>query len=312
MSSAPFRFGVKLRHCDNAEEWRTRVRRIESLGYSSISTPDHLGPQLAPLIAATAAACATTRLRVGTSVLGNDFRHPVVLAKEAATLDLLCEGRFELGLGAGWLESDYRALGTAMASPGSRIERLEEAISILKACFAGGPVSFEGRHYRVEELEAAPLPVQPGGPPLLIGGGGRRLLGLAAREADIVGINPTAAGGTPSAEMDLDATAEATDRKVDWVRQAAGSRLGRIELCMQVLCIEITDQRSEADAALARRFAAVPLDRAREIPSAWTGSLEQVGDALEAQRERWGLSYWIVPQHVVEELAPLIDRLSGR
>ncbi len=170
MSPPPFRFGVKLRHCDNAEEWRTRVRRIESLGYSSISTPDHLGPQLAPLIAATAAACATTRLRVGTSVLGNDFRHPVVLAKEAATLDLLCEGRFELGLGAGWLESDYRALGTAMASPGSRIERLEEAISILKACFAGGPVSFEGRHYRVEELEAAPLPVQPGGPPLLIGG----------------------------------------------------------------------------------------------------------------------------------------------
>ena len=127
MSARPFRFGVKLRHSDSAAEWQQRVRHIEALGYASISTPDHLGPQLAPLIAATAAACATTRLRVGTSVLGNDFRHPVVLAKEAASLDLLSEGRFELGLGAGWMESDYRALGNTMESPGTRIERLGEA-----------------------------------------------------------------------------------------------------------------------------------------------------------------------------------------
>jgi len=311
VNPGPFRFGVKLRHCDDAAQWRDRVRHIESLGYASISTPDHLGPQLAPLIAATSAACATTRLRVGTSVLGNDFRHPVVLAKEVATLDLLSEGRFELGLGAGWMESDYRALGIPMASAGLRIERLAEAIRILRACFAGGTVSYEGRHYRVEGLEAAPLPAQSGGPPLLIGGGGRRLLGLAAREADIVGINPAAAGGVQSAEMDLDATAEATTRKVDWVREAAGSRLPEIELCMQVFCVAITEKRSEADEALRRRFAAVPLPQARGIPSAWTGSLAEIGDTLEAHRERWGLSYWIVPQHVVDELAPLVERLQG-
>jgi probable F420-dependent oxidoreductase len=308
----PFRFGVKLRHCEDLGEWRNRVRRIEALGYHSISTPDHFGPQLAPLIAAMSAASATTRLRVGTSVLGNDFRHPVVLAKEAATLDLLSEGRFELGLGAGWMESDYHAVGQEMLSPGVRIERLAEAISILKRCFAGGRVDFDGRHYRVEGLDAAPRPLQPGGPPLLIGGGGRRLLSLAAREADIVGINPMAAGGIQSASMDLDATAEATSRKVAWVREAAGERIDNIELCMQVFCTEITDQKRKADEALARRFGTIPLEEARGIPSAWTGPLTQIGDALEHHRERWGISYWIVPQDVVEDLAPLVERLTGR
>ena len=311
MTPRPFRFGVKLRHSNSAAEWRSRVQEIESLGYATITTPDHFGPQLAPLIAVTAAAMATTRLGIATSVLGNDFRHPVVLAKEALSLDLLSEGRFELGLGAGWMASDYDALGITMAPPGQRIERLAEAITILKACFAGGAVDFEGRHYQVRGLESAPSPVRPGGPPLLIGGGGRRLLSLAAREANIIGINPTAALGTQNAEMDLDATAQATERKVGWIRDAAGDRLSEIELCMQVFCVAVTDRQSEADHALGQRYA-MPLEQARTIPSAWTGSLTQIQDALAAHRERFGISYWIVPQDSIHALAPLVARLTGR
>ena len=311
MTLRPFRFGVKLRQSESAAEWRSQVQAIEALGYATIATPDHFGPQFAPLIAATAAALATTRLGIATSVLGNDFRHPVVLAKEALSLDLLSEGRFELGLGAGWMASDYDALGIDMAPPGERIERLAEAIVILKACFAGGPVHFEGRHYRVSGLESAPPPVRPGGPPLLIGGGGRRLLSLAAREANIVGINPTASVGTQTAEMDLDATAQATERKLGWIHEAAGDRLPDIELCMQVFCVAVTERQSEADHVLRQRYD-MPLEQARTIPSAWTGSLAQIEDALVAHRERFGISYWIVPQDCSHALAPLVARLTGR
>ena len=311
MTPRAFRFGVKMRHSESLSAWREGVQQVESLGYDTVTTPDHFGPQLAPLLAAGAAAAATRRLRIGTSVLCNDFRHPAVLAREALSLDLLSEGRFELGIGAGWMESDYAVLGQPFDPPAQRIERLAEAVAILKACFAGGRVDFEGAHYRVQGLNAEPPATQPGGPPLLIGGGGRRLLGLAAREADIVGINPTARGGIANAQMDLDATEEATARKVAWIQEAAGSRWEQLELCMQVFCVALTERRAEADRALQARYQ-VPLAEARTIPSAWTGSLEAIGDRLEALRERWGLSYWIVPLDVVEDLAPLVERLAGR
>ena len=308
----PFRFGVKLRHTDDGPSWAAQARRIESLGYATLTVPDHFGTQFAPLVAATAAACATSRLRIATSVLGNDFRHPALLAKEAATLDVLSGGRLELGLGAGWARSDYESTGIAFDPPGVRVERLAEAICLLRACFAGGRATFEGRHYRVRDLDASPRPVQRPGPPILIGGGGRRILTLAAREADIVGINPVARSGRQDPDMDRDATDAATDRKVGWIRAAAGARLETLELCMQSLCISITGDRAVADRALTRRFPDLPIDEARRVPSAWTGSIDAVCDRLESHRERWGISYWIVPLDAVEILAPIIDRLSGR
>jgi probable F420-dependent oxidoreductase len=182
----PFRFGVTGGR-QTRQEWLDLARKTDDLGYSTLLLPDHFGPQLAPLPALLAAATATPRLRVGTIVLDNDFRHPALLAKEAATIDLMTDGRFELGIGAGWMEADYRVSGLPFDPAGVRVARLTEAVQIIKAFFADdGPVTFHGKYYRVDNLQPGPRPSQR--PPLLIAGTRRRMLTLAAREADIVGL----------------------------------------------------------------------------------------------------------------------------
>src|SRR6266550_2451379 len=193
----PFRFGVICEHMQSAEEWVTKARQAEEYGYSTLLIRDHFirepfGDQLAPLIALMAAANATKTLRVGSLVMDNDYRHPVMLAKEAATLDLLSGGRFELGIGAGWLRSEYEQAGMVFEPAGVRVSRLEEAIQVLKALFADQPITFAGDHYTITNLSGFPKPTQRPHPPILVGAGSKRMLALAAREADIVGILPKA------------------------------------------------------------------------------------------------------------------------
>ena len=202
-----FRFGAQLLLRRLREEWAAKARRVEELGYSTLCVPDHFDDQLAPIPALVAAAAATTTLRVGTLVLDNDYRHPLLTAKEAATVDVLSGGRFELGMGAGWLRSDYEQSGIACDPPGVRIDRLEEGLAVVKGLLAGGKFSFSGRHYTVTDHPGTPLPVQRPRPPILVGGGGRRILALAGREADIVSVNFDLRSGSIGPQVGATATA---------------------------------------------------------------------------------------------------------
>jgi len=218
----PFRFGIQCRGPADPQGWRALARQVEDLGWSTLTIADHFDDALAPIPGVMAAADATTVLRVGTMVLSNDYRHPVVVAKEAATLDVLTGGRFELGIGAGWMTVDYEAAGIPLDEAGERVHRLGEAVAVLKGLWAGDPCTLEGEHYRIDGLAGLPRPVTPGGPPIVIGGGGPRVLRLAGREADVVGINVNLKAGVIDQRAFPDGTPEATDRKVGWVRAAAG------------------------------------------------------------------------------------------
>src|SRR5215470_4389252 len=219
----PLRFGVITSRADDGPGWRARARRAEDLGYSSLLMPDHLQDQWAPLVALTVAVEATTRLHVGTLVFANDYRHPVVLAKELATLDRASEGRLEVGLGAGWKRSDYEEAGLPYDRPGTRIERAGEAIDVMRALWSSSdPVHFEGAHYQVEGAVGTPRPWRPAGPPICVGGGGRRILSLAVRVADVVSLNAMLTSGELGVDTASSATPAAFDEKVGWVRDAAG------------------------------------------------------------------------------------------
>ena len=307
----PFRFGVQLAAAASGGEWAETARKVEGLGYSSLHLPDHFGDQLAPLPAITAAAAATTDLRVGILVLGNDYRHPVVLAKELATIDVLSDGRLEAGIGAGWMNTDYDQSGIPHDPPGRRIERLQESITILKGLFGEGHFSFDGEHYVIAELDGLPKPVQEPWPPIMIGGGGRRVLRLAAREADIVSINPRLRSGDVDAEAAADATALATDQKLDWVREAAGDRFDDIELSMLVLVAAVTDDRDGFAEVMAGGFGVDP-EAAKDVPHAWFGTVDEICDSLESRRERWGVTYYVVQGDTYEAMAPVVERLAGR
>ena len=223
-----FRFGVQLATAEDGPSWAALARRAEELGYSTLHMPDHFGDQLAPMPAIMAAADATTDLRVGALVFDNDYKHPLVFAKEIATIDRLSGGRVELGLGAGWMNTDYEQSGIPHDSAKVRIDRMEEGLAVIKGLFADGPFSFEGEHYTITEHEGRPKPVQQPHPPILIGGGGKRVLSIAAREADIVGIAPAAKTGKVDAESAADTAADATDRKSAWVKEAAGDRYAAV------------------------------------------------------------------------------------
>ena len=198
MSDRPFRFGVQLRGASSGHEWREKCRRVEALGYDTLAVADHFPRGLGPFVALATAAAVTDRIRVGAFVFANDFRHPAVLAKEAATLDLLSDGRLEVGIGAGWLRSEYEATGIPFDRAGVRIDRLAEAVSLIKRLWTEDSVTFQGRFYQATDLSILPRPVQAPHPPVMVGGGGQRILSLAARHADIVALNPRATPeGTP-------------------------------------------------------------------------------------------------------------------
>jgi probable F420-dependent oxidoreductase len=306
----PFRFGVQVRAPRSARAWAECARRVESLGYAVLSMPDHLGNQLAPLPALGAAAAVTTRLRLGTWVLANDFRHPVMLAKEAATLDLLSDGRLELGIGAGWMNEDYASSGIAHDPPGVRIDRLREGIGVLRGLWGDGPFSFKGRHYAVTDLDGRPKPLQR--PlPLALGGGGRRILELAAREADIVGLAASLPGGRMDRNSGRSQTAAATDEKVGWVRGAAGERLGRIELHARVLTVAVGEDALARAGELGSPFG-LSAQEVLASPHALIGPEKRIEEHLLAARERWGFSYFTVSEDAAASLAPVVGRLLGR
>ena len=306
----PFRFGVQEHRASSPKEWKDKARQAESLGYSALYLPDHFGDQLGPIAALMAAADATTKLRVGALVFDNDYRHPVVLAKEAATLDLLSDGRFDLGLGAGWMASDYEQAGMPYDSAGTRIERLEEGLQIIKGLMAGGTFSFTGKHYRVKELEGSPLPLTKPHPPILLGGGGPRMLRLAAREADIVNVNFNLRDGRVSRNLVRSGLAEATDQKMAWITEAAGERLEHIELSVTVFLANITDDRISVATPMAAGLGSEATD-VLEMPHFLIGTVDEVVDQLEMRRERYGISFVIVPGDVVEAFAPVVERLDG-
>jgi probable F420-dependent oxidoreductase len=306
----PFRFGVQEHRADNAKAWREKARLVETLGYTTLYLPDHFGDQLSPIGALMSAADATTTLRVGSLVFDNDYRHPVVLAKEAATLDLLSEGRLDFGLGAGWQVSDYEQTGIPFDAPGIRIERMAEALQIIKSFFAGGSVSFTGKHYKVEGVEAAPTPVQKPHPPIVLGGGGKRMLHLAGREADIVSVNFNLSEGRVNRNLVRTGLAEATDEKVGWIREAAGDRFAAIELSVTVFVANVTDDRDTVAGALAAGLRSEP-DEILQTPHFLIGTVEQIVEDLQARRERFGISYVVVPDEAAVSLAPVVERLTG-
>ncbi|HXB04866.1 MAG TPA: TIGR03621 family F420-dependent LLM class oxidoreductase [Candidatus Angelobacter sp.] len=305
-----FRFGVQEHRASNAKAWREKARLVEGLGYSTVYLPDHFGDQLGPLAALMSAADATTTLRVGSLVFDNDYRHPIVLAKEAATLDLLSEGRLDFGLGAGWLTSDYEQTGIPLDPPGIRIERMDEALQIIKSFFAGGSVSFTGKHYKLDAVEAAPVPVQKPHPPILLGGGGKRMLHLAGREADIVNINFNLSEGRINRKLVSTGMAGATDEKVAWIKEAAGERFSEIELSVTVFVANLTDDRVSVAEAMAAGLQSEP-GEVLQTPHFLIGTVEQIVEDLQARRERFGISYVVVPDEAAQSLAPVVERLTG-
>lgn len=275
-----------------------------------LTVADHFDDQLAPIPAIMAAADATTTLRVGAMVLCNDYRHPVVLAKEASTIDVLSGGRFELGLGAGWMPSDYEQSGIALDRPGRRIERLAEAVAVIKGLMANGPYDFDGEHYRIQGLDGTPKPTQKPHPPILIGGGGQKVLTLAAREADIVGLSTTMVTGGIDATTAATGTAEVTDQRVALVREAAGDRWSDIELQVRVHLAMVTDQRDELAHALAGNFG-LSVEQALATPHALCGTVEQIVEALLERRERWGITSIGLSIDALDSFAPVVARLAG-
>jgi probable F420-dependent oxidoreductase len=308
----PFRFAVNVARAGSGAEWADRARRVEDLGYSVLTMPDHLVDMLAPIPALISAAAATKNLRVGTMVLNNDLRHPVLVAREAATVDLLTDGRLELGLGAGHMQVEYQQAGLPFDSGSDRVERLGEAVAIIKGLFRGEPLTFLGQHYRVTDHKIHPLPVQRPRPPILIGGQARRLLTLAAQEADIVGLTGIIfrRGG---AERDLSGfKAAAVDERLRLVREAAGDRYDKLELNALVQRVLPTDDRQSAAEELTRRWPELSVDDVLQSPFVLVGSIDQMAEDLHARRERWGISYYVVHEFSLDALAPLVARLAGK
>jgi probable F420-dependent oxidoreductase len=306
----PFRFGVLARVAHSRDEWLGKARRAEGLGYATFLVPDHFRDQVATSVGLMAAAAATSAIRIGSMVYDNDFRHPAVVAKDAATLDLLSGGRFELGLGAGWLLPDYAQTGIAFDPGRVRVERLEEAVRIITGYLEGGAVTFKGRHYAVTELEGLPRPVQRPRPPLLIGGGGPKILALAARAADIVGIVPrTHADG--SGLDTADTGPAALDAKVATIRAAAGARLEGLELNVLVQRAFVADDPGPALAEVAQQWRLTPA-QVGESPFVLAGSVDAIVDVLEVRRARYGISYVAVFEQFMDDFAPVVRRLAGR
>lgn len=314
----PFRFGVIHEHMTTRSAWIESVRHIEALGYATVLirdhfVPDFFGDQFAPLAAMMSAADATTTLRVGTLVIDNDYRHPVVLAKEAATIDLLSDGRLELGLGAGWLEREYDVAGMTYDRNSVRIDRLEEAIAVMKGLWADKPAYFAGAHYRIDSLEGYPKPAQHPHPTLLIGAGHPRMLRLAGREADIVGFLTTSVATGTVVDVPVNRMWETVERQVGYVREGAGERFDQVELS-GIITLLVTDQRRKRTEELiqVRGWSGLSVEDVWNMPFVFIGSVEEIAAQMEERRERLGFSYFIIADDMVETLAPIVARLAGK
>ena len=308
-----FRFGVQASGpAKTGREWQEIARKAESFGFSTLFVPDHLDDgQLSPIVAMTAAATATTALRVGSLVFDNDYRHPVLLAREMATLDLISEGRLEVGMGAGWRRTDYEQSGIQYDSPGVRIARLSEAVGIMTSLWKDGTATFAGQHYSVTGAVGLPKPYSQGGPPLIIGGGGRKILDLAARYAQIVGVNPSLSAGVIGVEVAKTVGPEQFLERVAWVKESAGNRFEEIELQCLTVVANVTDNGYSWLSEVAPAFG-VTIDEAMDVPIVLVGSVNEIVEALELRRQRFGFSYWVIHQHEMEAFAPIVAALNGK
>ena len=308
-----FRFAAQLSKAPDGggRSWAEQARTVEDLGFSTLLMPDHFGDQLAPVPALMAAADATATLKVGALVFDNDYRHPLVLAKEAATIDVLSGGRLELGLGAGWMRTDYDESGIGYDAPAVRVDRFEEGVAIIAGLLeSDGAYSFSGTHYTVTEHSSTPRPVQRPRPPIIIGGGGKRVLSVAGRLAEIVSINVNLRSGTAGPEAASNATPEATRRKIGWVKEAAGARFEEIELNCLIGFVMVTDDRQSVVEAMAPALG-IEADDALHIPLALIGTLDEMAEELQWRRDEYGISYFSVESDAWETLAPVVARLAG-
>ena len=308
MTRHPFRFGAKSTKAGSAKEWTDIVRRVEDLGYDSFQMDDHFGSQLGLVPALMAAASATSKILVGPHVAGVDFRNPVLFAKECATIDLLSDGRFTLGIGAGWSKSDYAVAGIHQDDAVTRIARLSEAVTIMRGLWGRDSFSFDGQHYQVAEVNGMPKPVSD--IPVMIGGGGPKILSLAAQQADIVGINPKIVDRSINPESMRTAAADAVDQKVAWVREAAGDRFDQLELQMQIFKTVVTDDHTGVVEQLAGGLG-LPPDIVATAPFFQVGTVEQITENLLAIRERWGISSILFQADGIEPMAPVVAQLAG-
>jgi probable F420-dependent oxidoreductase len=311
------RFGVALGFPETLAQWQDQARKVEDLGYDVLQVADHLGRQWSPLLALLAAAQVTTRLRFGTQVIANDFRHPVVLAKEVATLDLLTGGRYELGIGVGHPatsptgRSDYAQLGREMDAPGPRVDRLRESLQVVKAFMANSePFDYGGSFFDLHSIVPFPKPMQRPHPPIMVAGAGPRMLRLAAREADIINIAPrppikgTTSRGSTGFGLSI-------HDELNIMREAAGARFGDLELCVFGDRSVVTDHPAEEKQKLADDFG-IGMDALEEMPHTLIGDTSAIGDRILEHRERYGISYRIVLGAQIDAYAPIVKRLSGK
>ena len=304
------RFATQSGSASSGQEWIDRAKRLEALGYGTLAMPDHMiGGAWAAMPALAVAATATQKLRVGTLVIDNDFHNPTVFARECATLDVLTNGRFELGIGAGWLDRDYQSTGIPFDRGRVRVGRLAEAVTLLKRLFTEEQVTFAGEYYEVDRAECRPKPVQRPYPPFLIAGGGPDILALAGREANIVAI--VASGITGSGKLAPEKlTLETMREQIGVVRDAAGARFGEIELSMFLDCI-VTDDRERTIAEMAKQAKAEP-EVLRNSAYRGIGTLREIRDHIVRMRDAIGITYFCLRGPDVESLGPVVGELTGR
>ena len=307
----PFRFGVQLTAPGDSQFWIDQARKIESLGYDTATMPDHFDGQLAPVPALQSVLGNTTTLRAGALVFDNDYKHPVVLAKELATMDVLSGGRVEIGLGAGWMISDYEQMGMPYDRAGVRVDRFVEGLAVIKGAMGPGPFSFEGEHYTITHYDGLPKPVQGPCPPVLIGGGGKRVLSIAAREADIVGVNASLPAGVIGPEALATMTEKATLDKVKIVADAAGDRIGDIEMNIRTFFVSVTDDRAGELSGVAQMIG-IDEPLVDTSPFALIGSTQKIVEDLLARREQYGFSYITIGSSEFEDFAPVVANLAGK
>jgi probable F420-dependent oxidoreductase len=327
----PFRFGVQSYSATSAADWREQARSAEALGYSTFHLADHiLGPgpalaatnhpvqNLASIPAMAVAAEATSTIGIGCRVFCADFHNPVILAKELATLDMFSDGRLEIGIGAGWLQGEYEAIGVPWERPGVRIDRLEETLALLRACFADGELDVTGKHVHAVGFESVPKPVRSPlrrdgreRPGFMIGGGAQRILGVAGREADIVSLNFDNSSGKIGPAGVGSSTAELTAQKVGWIRDGAGDRFDQIELEIGAYFTVITDKR-EATLEQMGKMMGLTAEQFGEHPHALIGSVDAICEQIISRREQYGISYITVGRTNLEAFAPVVAALNGK
>jgi len=307
----PFLFGVGPGGLPtDLQNWRAYCKRLEDLGFYSVGLGDHPAlPRLGPIAAMCAAADATKKLRAGALVFGNDYRHPLVLAREMATLDQLSGGRVEFGIGAGWYTDDYLQFGFPHDPIGRRIDRMAEAVHIIKRYFTGETFSYEGKHYKVNRVTGWPKPAQDPRPPLVLGGGGPRMLAFAAREADVVDLNFTFKSGNLKDWAGGTATRAATDAKLALIRENAGARFSQLRLSITIHGMAFSDTRTEAEKS-AQFYSLTPED-VMDSPHFLIGELPAVIDKLHALREDYGITGINISGNMVDNTAKLIEKLAG-